>query len=464
MNLDTIHKVYFLGVGGIGMSALARWFAVNGKQVFGYDKTSTPLTKKLEEEGIVINYTDELEFIPDVIKNGGDDLLIVLTPAIPQDSVQLSFFTNGDFVLKKRSEILGLISKAHYTIGVAGTHGKTTTSSMLAHVLKSGGLNVTAFLGGITQNYNSNLILGDASQKQIVVVEADEFDRSFLRLSPNMTVITNSDPDHLDIYGDEETFHEGFKAYADKIPADGFLVISEKVNEGIYSESKAKKSLYSYDGAGCHAENLRFENGYLHFDYVGNVRVEACAMLIPGIHNVENAIAAITIALELGLTPDQIREGVSTFRGVKRRFEYHYRENGVVYIDDYAHHPSEISSFLNSLRVLYPAKKVTVVFQPHLFSRTQDFMDEFAKSLSIADRVLLLDIYPARELPIPGVTSQVLLNKITSLEKELITKENLIEKLESVELELVCTLGAGDVDRCIEPIKKMLTSRKGDVK
>lgn len=460
MRLDKIDIVYFLGIGGIGMSALARWFNVNGKKVMGYDKTETDLTQQLQLEGIEVNYTDEVSAISSNVLNDKSSVLIVLTPAVPSDSKQLTYLRDNGFDIKKRSEVLGLISKDHFTIGVAGTHGKTTTSSMLAHLLKSAGVNVTAFLGGITQNYNSNLILGDANKDQVVVVEADEFDRSFLRLSPDMSVVTTSDPDHLDIYGDVQEFHKGFREYVSKLPENGFLVVSDKVDKTIY-EGVANYSVYSYDAEGAHAENICFENGYLNFDYVGSEKIKGCSLLVPGIHNVENAIAAISIALKLNVVHDKIREGLKSFLGVKRRFEYHIRENNLVYVDDYAHHPSEIRSFVKSLRLLYPGRKVTLLFQPHLFSRTQDFMDGFAESLSLADEVLLLDIYPARELPIEGVTAEVLLEKMTLENAVLMTKDEVVDYVSTHDFEVFATVGAGDVNRLIVPIKdRLLNSKK----
>ncbi|MCS5490595.1 UDP-N-acetylmuramate--L-alanine ligase [Algoriphagus limi] len=463
MKLEGIHSVYFLGIGGIGMSALARWFHQAGYAVAGYDRTPSPLTDQLFDEGIAISFEDQTSAIPENFMQDKEDMLVVWTPAIPKDSVLYQFFTSGGFAMKKRSEVLGMITADHYTIAVAGTHGKTTTSSLIAHLLKSAGKPVTAFLGGITQNYQSNLILNTTKDATIMVVEADEFDRSFLRLHPDVEVVTSADPDHLDIYGDEETILEGFREFIKLLQKKGKLLIQDKAATKIGTENLPQKGVKIYglrSASGIHAENVQARPGSFVFDYEdGKVQIKNLELFIPGFHNVENALSAIAVALDHGLSPVEIKAGLASFRGVKRRFEILVQEGGKVYIDDYAHHPEEIRACLSSVRAMYPGKKLTVVFQPHLFSRTRDFAEGFSESLSLADQVLLLDIYPARELPIPGVSSEMLFEDIHTSDKMIVSKEQLFEVLEKWDPELLVTMGAGDIDRLVPKVQDWMRSR-----
>lgn len=455
MSLGTYKNIYFLGIGGIGMSAIARWFRAQGFVVGGYDKTATELTARLKEEGMDIHYDDQVGRIPTAFYKK-DETLVVITPAVPKDNVELKYFQENGYAMMKRSQVLGLLTKDMFTIGVAGTHGKTTTSSMTAHVLKSCGVKVNAFLGGITVNYESNLLIGE--KNGVVVVEADEFDRSFLTLYPDIAVITSTDADHLDIYGEADEVKKSFALYASQIKKGGKLFLRDGLDVGQPAEVQIKK--YAYDGGTIHTENLRVENGMFIFDYVSpSQRIDGITMLVPGFHNAENALAAISIALELGLEPSKIKVGIESFKGVKRRFQYILKTDKVVYIDDYAHHPTEIEAFLKSVKKLYAGKKVTCIFQPHLYSRTRDFMDGFAESLSMADKLILLDIYPARELPIEGVTSQVVFDKVTLNDKILCTKSELMSVLEKEQPEVLVTVGAGDIDTFIKPIKELLTEK-----
>lgn len=465
MSFEGIHRVYFLGIGGIGMSALARWFVHEGYTVSGYDRTPSPLTEELITEGMMVTFEDSLDSIPETVKKSPNSTLVVWTPAIPKDSIQLAFFQKNGFTLKKRSEVLGMVTKNFYTIAVAGTHGKTTTSSLLAHLFKDAGKPIAAFLGGITQNYQSNLILGKkkSKKKRFVVVEADEFDRSFMRLHPNEAVVTSTDADHLDIYGDEATILDGFGDFVKLIDKKGRLFIQYNAADRLGSERLPKIStrIYGLRSEGIRAENIQARPGSFVFDYVdGQKVIPQLELFIPGFHNVENALAAIAIASEHGITDQEIKKGLASFRGVKRRFEIHVNQNQMVYIDDYAHHPEEIRACLSSVIAMYPASKLTVVFQPHLFSRTRDFADGFSESLSLADEVVLLDIYPARELPIEGVTSEMLLEKIQSKKKALVSKEDLLNYLEKSAPEVLVTLGAGDIDRLVPKIASWMNSRQ----
>lgn len=462
MTFKGINKVFFLGIGGIGMSAIARWFLHEGYPVAGYDKTPSPLTAELENEGMVITYTDRVDAIPFEFTTNPDEVLVVWTPAIPKDSVLLNFF-QAHFQLKKRSEVLGMITKDYYTIAVAGTHGKTSTSSLIAHLLKSAGKPVVAFLGGITQNYNSNLILpGKSKEAKVVVVEADEFDRSFLRLHPNEAVVTSADPDHLDIYGDEATILEGFKEFIQLVDKKGKLYLQThawyRLGEDLGTVVGVRE--YGLRSNGIHAENVIAKPGVFQFDYIGpRVQIMGLELHIPGFHNVENALAAIAIAVEHGVSEAQIREGIKSFRGVKRRFEIHSTTPGAVYIDDYAHHPEEIKACLSSVRAMYPTQRLTVIFQPHLFTRTRDFAEGFSESLSLADEVVLLDIYPARELPIPGVSSDMLMEGIQAQKKILIQKDQVLDYLKESSPEVLVTMGAGDIDRLVPGIADWTHSR-----
>lgn len=444
MNLNQIHNVYFIGIGGIGMSALARYFKFIGKEVMGYDKTPTMLTDDLIASGIEIHFEDNIDFIPKDCKP--ENTLVVYTPAIKQLS-EWDYFKENGFTIKKRAEVLGIITKDTFCFAVAGTHGKTTTSSILGHVLYESGLDVTAFLGGIVENYNSNLI---GSGKTITVVEADEFDRSFLHLHPNIACITSMDADHLDIYGDDASIKASFKEFADKVEdKNNLFVINglplDGTTVGVNDDSKFV------------AHNIRIIDGWYVFDVTTPTEeIKDIKFGLPGKHNLTNALLALAMARTYGTPTDSIVKALATFKGVKRRFSFQIRKPDFVYIDDYAHHPTEINAVHQAVRELYPGKKVLAVFQPHLFSRTKDFADDFAKSLSQFDEVLLMEIYPARELPMPGITSQWLLDKIDNSNKKLVQKEELIALLKSSDSPVIVTIGAGDVGEMVPEIKKAL--------
>jgi UDP-N-acetylmuramate--alanine ligase len=459
LKLDNYDSVYFLGIGGIGMSAIARWFKHKGMRVAGYDRTPTPLTHELIEEGMEIHFEDKVEFVPGYISK--TKTLVVFTPAIPKNHKEHSYLKEQGYTILKRSEVLGMVTKNYKTIAVAGTHGKTTTSSLIAHILKSSGVNMVAFLGGITTNYDSNLVMhGEVNEKTMVVVEADEFDRSFLRLFPEIAVVTSADADHLDIYGDHSNMLVSFKDFIKQINATGSLIIHEsieKLTEGI----KVSRETYGMSRGQFFAGNIVAKGGFFEFDLHGfGKKIEKIQLGVPGFHNMENAIAAMLVALKLGIDEQSIRKALQSFKGVKRRFEFIIQRENLVYIDDYAHHPTEIEAFLKSLKSMYKGKKVTVVFQPHLFTRTRDFAEGFSKSLSLADEVLLMDIYPAREEPIPGVSSDMLFNDITSSVKIRCNKMDMMQKLEKLDVEVLATVGAGDIDTFVKPIKEMLLRRK----
>lgn len=448
MNLDRIKRVYLLGIGGIGMSGLARYFKHLGCEVQGYDRTETELTQALVAEGIDVTYSDDLSILPEAYKAPSEETLLIFTPAVPKDLKLKNFFIDQGCTLYKRSEVLGIISASRFTIAVAGTHGKTTTSTMIAHVLKDSGYDCSAFLGGISTNYQSNVLYGD---NNVVVVEADEYDRSFLTLHPNIAVVTSADADHLDIYGDERHLIESFELFLDRVVADGKSIVKKGLPfSGTISYGQENT-------CDAYATNIRVENGEFYFDYISeDLTLTDLLLGIPGIHNVENAVATITVAKLLGIAPEKIRAGLSSFAGVKRRFEYIVREQGAVYIDDYAHHPEELRAFLSSMRKLYPAKKLTVVFQPHLFSRTRDFVDGFAEVLALADTLYLMEIYPARELPMEGVTSTWLLDKINLADKRVVSPEELFELVKTEQPTLLVTVGAGDIDRVVKPLKQIV--------
>jgi UDP-N-acetylmuramate--alanine ligase len=462
MKLDDVKYAYFLGIGGIGMSAIARWFAHNGVQVSGYDRTSTPLTRQLEDEGIAVHYQDLIELIaPEVITHKAQSL-IIYTPAIPTKHQQWNWLIEQGYVIKKRSEVLGMITQGMFTVAIAGTHGKTTTTSMVAHILKHSNRDCTAFMGGISANYNTNLLIntGDRSTA-IAVVEADEYDRSFLRLHPNISVITSTDPDHLDIYGDHQHMKEGFRQFAGLLASEGVLFAQERTVGELSSDDLSAK-LVSYGiNEGQHAAvNLRVEGSSFMFDaQLRSTTIYNINLQVPGYHNVENAMAAISVADHLGVTAEQIQSAIASYKGVKRRFEYLVKTDQLVYIDDYAHHPEEISALLRSVRALYPGKKITAVFQPHLFSRTRDFAAGFSQSLSLADEVLLLQIYPARELPMEGVNSAMLLEHITAPSKCLLEDDELLGFLANHQVEVLVTVGAGDIDRFVQPIADLMERR-----
>ena len=443
MELSKINSVYFIGIGGIGMSALARYFAKRGCVVCGYDKTRTNLTIALENEGILISYLDDASAVLET----PSDTLVVYTPAIPKDAQILNYFKANGFNLKKRSAVLGIISRGMFCIAVAGTHGKTTTSSMVAHILTDTGYGCTAFLGGIASNYNSNVLFG---KNNVVVVEADEYDRSFLTLHPDITVITSMDADHLDIYGDEFHLHESFHLFADQLKENGKLFIKDGLPIYGITYSATKDSQLK-------AMNIRVENGNFVFDFEdGFNTIKGLSLAMAGKHNVENAVAAIGVALSLGITPKSIKAAVANFKGVKRRFEKIVNTDKHIYIDDYAHHPEELKACFDAVRQLHPTKKMTVIFQPHLYSRTRDFADEFAKVLSTVDELILLEIYPARELPIEGVNAQMLIDKMSLKNVTLCGKDSVLANIKSKNPELLLTVGAGDIDTLVEPLKNLL--------
>lgn len=453
MNLNQIHSVYFIGIGGIGMSALARWFKHNGKRVSGYDKTETALTRQLMSEGIDIHFEDCIEHVSEKIKSTKEQVLIIYTPAIPSGHTELNWFRANGYHVTKRAEVLGWITQQMTSLAVAGTHGKTTTSSMLVHLLKSCGMDCAGFLGGIATNYNTNMVLNQTANA-FAVIEADEYDRSFLNLHPNMAVVTSADADHLDIYADAENLKDSFRTFIEQIEANGTLVIKETLQKDLVHRRDLQFKTYGLDRGEIRAKSLRIEGASFVFDYKdGEREIVGLKLQVPGYHNVENMLAAIALTKTLGADDDQIKAAVASYKGVKRRFEYIVKSESCIFIDDYAHHPVEIAATLKSAAALYPKHKMTVVFQPHLYTRTRDFVDEFAQSLSLADEVLLLPIYPAREAPIPGVSSEILLDKMTAHKKSLVAKSELLATLKEKQPELLITLGAGDIDQFVEPIK-----------
>lgn len=449
--------VYFLGIGGIGMSAIARWFNVNGYQVAGYDKTPTALTNALQAEGISVHFDDDVACIPVNFLANSAETLIVLTPAIPKDHSEWNYLKDHNFTILKRSQVLGMLCRNMFTIAVAGTHGKTTTSSMVAHILKHAQCNVAAFLGGITQNYGTNFLLNDETtnlKKVLCVVEADEFDRSFLTLFPDIAIVTSTDADHLDIYGDRAALLDSFGAFVSQIQPEGYFFMRKGLE--LADKTPAHVAVYALAEGDYYAHNLRIENACFVFDIVyPHGILENVTMQVPGYHNVENALAAFAACRQAGVSPEAIKDGLNTFKGVKRRFEYHLKTDRIVQIDDYAHHPTEVRAFLSSVKALYPDKKVTAIFQPHLYSRTRDFQEEFAQSLELADSLILLDIYPARELPIEGITSEIIFNKVHLSDKTLCQKSEVLDILKTRPIDVVVTIGAGDIDQLIQPITKL---------
>jgi UDP-N-acetylmuramate--alanine ligase len=450
MELRNVQRVYLIGIGGIGMSGLARYFAHLGCIVCGYDKTPTDLTDALRNEGIQVIFEDNREGVPKSFRDLDDSTLIIYTPAIPKNSDILNFFQRKGFVMWKRSQVLGLISKSKFTIGVAGTHGKTTTSCMVAHILKDSGKDCSAFLGGIASNYQTNVLFGN---NDIVVVEADEYDRSFLTLHPDIAIITSMDADHLDIYGDHAQLTESFKLYASQLKPGGTLIHRKglPLDGGFtYSISEA---------ADATAQNIRVDNGDFYFDFKsGDLTISDIKLGIAGLHNIENSVAAIKVALLLDISADAIKSALGLFKGVKRRFEYIVKTPDHIYIDDYAHHPEELRAAITSVKKLYPNKKLTTIFQPHLFTRTRDFVDGFAEVLDMSDELILLDIYPARELPIEGVTSAMITDRMHLANKQILSKQAAIDKVRSEQPELLLTVGAGDIDQLVQPLKSALTN------
>lgn len=449
--IHTYHQIYFVGIGGIGMSALARYFKFNGKEVAGYDKVATPLTEALEKEGISVHYEDLGADLPLAFKDP-ESTLVVYTPAIKKLG-ELTYFENANFTILKRAEVLGALTKTYRGLCVAGTHGKTTTSSLLAHLLTELGTGCTAFLGGIASNFASNLVLHSSSP--YAVIEADEFDRSFLQLSPFAAIVTAADPDHLDIYGTPAAFLEGFRQFTMRIDPKGFCV----QKEGLQLDSLAGCFTYAIQSetADYSLQRLRYENGYQVADLrIGKQEFQSIEFGLPGIHNAENALACIALLHQLGFQVDELRPALRNFKGVKRRFEYHIRSKDLIYIDDYAHHPKEIDALLSSVRSMYPGLPLIGVFQPHLFSRTKDFALEFATSLGMLDELYLLPIYPARELPIPGVSSDWLCELTSVKNKQVLAPHEVLTSLKTVSKGVVLTIGAGDIDRLVLPLKEVL--------
>ena len=445
MNLNQIHNVYFIGIGGIGMSALARYFKAIGKNVSGYDKTETELTKELQQLGIAIHFEDRIDLIP--TDYYVENTLVIITPAVPIHHSEWNYFLERDFEVKKRAEVLGIITKDTFCFAVAGTHGKTTTSSIFGHILYESGVDVTAFVGGIVENYNSNLI---GNGKTVTVVEADEFDRSFLHLYPNIACVTSMDADHLDIYGDSASIEASFVEFADKVTDKSKLFITKDLPiQGVTCAVN--------EDANFTAFNIRIVNS----QYVFDVRTPSETIVniefgLPGKHNLMNALMALAMAKTFGLPNEDIASALHSFKGIKRRFSYQIKTEKLVYIDDYAHHPTEINAVHQAVRELYPGQKVLGIFQPHLFSRTKDFADDFAQSLAAFDEVILLDIYPARELPMDGITSQWVLNKIDNRNKKLVSKQELIPSILQSEAKVIVTIGAGDIGELVSLIKKAL--------
>lgn len=461
MNILNYKLYYFLGIGGIGMSALARYFKHYGKDVMGYDKTNTVLTTRLQEEKIVCHYNEDVDALKALLSAyKKEEVLIVYTPAVPVTHAEYVFLKDSNYTILKRSQVLGEITKQFKTIAIAGTHGKTTTTTMVSHLLKSGGINCFSFMGGISKNYDTNLLLGDPTKEETyVVVEADEYDRSFLTLHPYLSVITSCDADHLDIYGNHQFVKEGYELFANQIQKNGLLIVNKNVDNDLRLPSN--KVIYSLNlNTNYVAENVRFIENEAHYDVKSPIEnISDVCLGITGTHNVENSLAAIAIAQQLGLKGGQIKDALRSFTGVKRRFDYRVRTPKLVYIDDYAHHPEELRATISSVKKIYPGKKVTGIFQPHLFSRTRDFADGFAESLSLLDEIILLEIYPAREQPIAGVNSQMLLDKITKTDKKLVTKADLLNYIQQNEFEVIVTLGAGDIDRLVQPIEKLMQEK-----
>ena len=456
--MNKFAKYYFLGIGGIGMSALARYFQTKGFQVAGYDRTPTKLTSDLIEEGISIGFNEVVDEIPFAFTKP-ENTLVVITPAIPKDHSQLKYFQENNFTIQKRAQVLGDITRQSKGICIAGTHGKTTTSTIAAHLLYQSQVSCNAFLGGIANNYNTNLLL--SAESNFVVIEADEYDRSFHHLSPYMAVITSVDPDHLDIYETEKAYQESFEHFTSLIRPGGALIMRKGIN--IMPQLQQGVKLYTYsmdDGGDFYAENIRSLNGEIHFDFVApNDRISDVRLGVPVRINVENSVAAMALAWMNGVTSEELRTGISSFSGIYRRFNVVYKSDKVVYMDDYAHHPSELKASISSIRNLYPDRKITGVFQPHLYSRTRDFASGFAEALSLLDELILLDIYPARELPIEGVDSELILRDVKLKNKILCSKENLLPLLKEKDLDVLVTFGAGDIDKMVPLIKEQLKKK-----
>ncbi len=456
-----MNAVYLIGIGGIGMSALARYYKHEGYRVAGYDLTPSSLTHQLESEGMDIHYTDNVELIPAECKAGADRVLVIYTPAVPAGLSELQYFRNNGYKVVKRSAMLGVIAGQKHTLAIAGTHGKTTTTTLLAHILTSSGRGCTAFLGGISKNYNTNLLL---SKSDALVAEADEFDRSFLQLFPQAAVITSADADHLDIYGTKEEVRKAFGEFAAQVKPDGVLVVKRGVDVPLPAAGQ-KIYRYSYnEPCDFYAANIAPRGGgYSSFDiHTPNGTISGCTLGIPGWVNIENAVAAVALALSVGLDGEKIKEALKSFSGVKRRFDVQLHTPTLTYIDDYAHHPEELKAALTSIRQMFPERKITAIFQPHLYTRTRDFYQAFGQTLSLADELILLDIYPARELPIEGVTAKLIFDSVTLSQdkKQLCSKAELLDRIGDMnDIQVLVTLGAGDIDRFVESITELLKKR-----
>ena len=457
MNITDIKAVYFVGAGGIGMSAIARYFLKKGLVVAGYDKTPSDLTRQLEKEGMLIHYEENIEEIPHICKQK-ESCLVIYTPAIPADHQELVFFQKNGFEIQKRAQVLGTLTKAHKGLCVAGTHGKTTTSTMCAHIMHQSHLNCNAFLGGISKNYGTNYILSDSDY---VVIEADEFDRSFHWLRPWMSVITSTDPDHLDIYGTKEAYLESFRHYTELIQPGGALIIHRDLEMKEHLQDGVRHYDYSLNEGDFHAENIRIENGEITFDFISpieNIKDVQLGQPIP--INIENGIAAMAMAQLNGCTADELKYGMKTYNGVDRRFDFKIKTDRLVFLSDYAHHPKEIYQSAKSIRELYKDKRITAIFQPHLYTRTRDFYRDFADALSQLDEVVLTEIYPAREQPIEGVTSQLIYDNLKEgVKKEMIHKDEVLDYVNSHNFEVLIVLGAGDLDNQVPQITKLLNSK-----
>ncbi|MFT3904458.1 MAG: UDP-N-acetylmuramate--L-alanine ligase [Niabella sp.] len=456
-NIGAIKSIYFIGIGGIGMSAVARYFLSKGKRVSGYDKTESPLTKQLVNEGIDVHYTDDVDLIPKDVD------LVVYTPAIPEEHSELTYYRQHGYAVVKRSDVLQLISESTFNICIAGTHGKTTTTTMTAHILRDSGYGCNAFLGGISANYDTNFW---SSKRDVCVIEADEYDRSFLKLIPDIAVVTAMDADHLDIYGTEENVKQAFADFAGKVKTDGLLIKKFGLDKSLKASNVLRYSLQN-DSADAYAHNIVMSDGGYSFDFsMPGHAIDDLRLNMGGMYNVENMVAAICIAVRLQIPADKIRDAVASFKGVKRRFQYIIKRPDLVFIDDYAHHPEELKALVHGVKALFPQKRFTLIFQPHLYSRTRDFANEFAAVLSEADRVILLPIYPARELPIDGVSSDILFRRINNDDKYIMSKEEFMKwvaddfsKNREKEFgEVLVTAGAGDIDNLVNPIKEILES------
>ncbi|EFU31642.1 UDP-N-acetylmuramate--L-alanine ligase [Segatella buccae] len=458
MELKDIKAVYFIGAGGIGMSAIARYFIHKGMVVAGYDKTPSELTRRLEKEGMLIHYEESVDEIPHACKKPASTL-VVYTPAIPADHKELTFFREGGFEIEKRAQVLGTLTRTHKGLCVAGTHGKTTTSTMCAHIMHQSQQDCNAFLGGISKNYGTNYILSDKSD--FVVIEADEFDRSFHWLHPWMSVITSTDPDHLDIYGTKEAYLESFRHYTELIQPGGALILHKNLEMQQHVQEGVRVYEYSLDEGDFHAENIKIENGEITFDFISPVECVRNVMLgQPVPINIENGVAAMAMAQLNGCTAEELRYGMKTYAGVDRRFDFKIKNDRHVFLSDYAHHPKEIYQSAKSIRELYKDRKITAIFQPHLYTRTRDFYQDFANSLSLLDEVILCDIYPAREKPIEGVTSKLIYDNLKpGVEKSMIHKEDVLDLVKSRDFDVLLVLGAGDLDNYVPQIAKLLESK-----